>query len=137
MELPSQDNFVRYCKKKDVQDGKILETAFMLRPILKNGMPEKELSAQWYEYFSKNHYDGIAKALKSIGFTNIKKGFFAKLNVGRAQDVCKILCRLTVSVENKSHCFVCGMYGIEGVEKLLPDCVDEIEPAIYHVNGDN
>lgn len=133
MELSPENNFVRYCKKKDVQDGKVLETAFMLRPVLHTGEPEKELSAQWYEYFPENKYDNIAIALEGIGFQNIQNGFFAKLNIGHTQDVCKMLCKITVNLEGASHCLVGGIYGIDGVEKLLPDCVDQLEPAKDHV----
>ena len=76
-DLPNEDNIVRYARPKQVRDGEVDGTAFILREV------ESGLSVNWLNYF-----EGMAKAeqldevRRLIRLKVSPNGRFAELNVG-------------------------------------------------------
>jgi hypothetical protein len=123
--LPNEHHYVRYCKPSQIQEGKVLLSAFRLREKDTDG-----LSSEHFEYCN-NDYQQIEESLKGRGFEPSRNGCFAKLNCGEvicsAQKFCEI--SFTKDDENHSHTLMIGLTIRDDlIPALLVTLVKEIEP---------
>ena len=79
--IPDSDHVMRYCSPQHVQNGKIAETAFSLRPN------EQYMSVNWLEYFNGNtDFPQRLQAIRnSIGLSLKPTGRFVKISVAAAK----------------------------------------------------
>ena len=79
-ELAGYHNAARFCRRRDLADGIVARSAFLLRPN------EPYLSTNWLEYFHasdrQSQIAGVRQALAGKGFNVKPNGAFAVLNVG-------------------------------------------------------
>ncbi len=79
--IPNSDHVVRYCSPRNVQDGKILSSAF----TKKKG--EDYLSVNWLEYFNGNmdSFQRLQSVRDCIRLNIRPNGRFVKISVGDAK----------------------------------------------------
>ncbi len=82
-DIPEKDRVLRYCRpKKDVDNGKITESAFALR------REDKYISVNWLEFFNGNMADHqrVQAVRDSIPLSLSKNGKFAQIPVEKAKE---------------------------------------------------
>ena len=128
MNLEKDHHFVRYCKPSQCENDEILTPAFHLR---KKGSPpertkdEETLSVDWYEFFSKDHYSSIIKALNKRRRGTKPKGYLAKLNVGKTiEDLRKIpdYSSFNFYIENAGNSSHSEFYSLYGIDEDIRVC---------------
>ncbi len=110
--LASSDHVARYCRRRDIANGIVARTAFLLRPN------ERYLSTNRLEHFHDSDRQfqiaGVRQALTDKGFQVRPTAYFAALNVGVAVAVCKNALNLDIQIltlgesQDPSHT---GIYG--------------------------
>lgn len=122
------DSIVRYCKPTQIQDGKILMTAFYLRkkdPELKRPEDEKELSVFQYEYYQKDSL----KKIKNFAEKKMclkPEGCFAVIKYSEVEKDIKESLFIDIDIKQNPkspHCLVSNLYQ------------HDEETAIYFVNN--
>jgi hypothetical protein len=103
----------------------VLNVAFRLRPE----QDERSLSGDHFEYFAKNPYANIVKALADRHFMPSRNGKLVKLNCGMAIKKIQLLCPEEAYFERDpagSHTGLFGLYGSHtAVSELLRNCILE------------
>ncbi|MCL2557705.1 MAG: hypothetical protein FWE09_04435 [Treponema sp.] len=103
--LPDEDHYTRFCKRIQVQGGKVLSSAFMLRSIDTDG-----LSGDHFEHFASNNYEQILEALKARGFKGINdEAYFATLNCRDIIDSSKQMLYCIKQDKRNSHALLIGL----------------------------
>jgi hypothetical protein len=120
--LPTEHHYVRYCKPTQMQDGRVLPSAFSLRDR------EDGLSGDHFEHFQSNHYQHIVEALQKRGFTPKPSGCFVKLRCGEVIETLQNHCAVSFDKEDdtKSHTLLRGLEGQnEHIRLLLTQVIAE------------
>ena len=120
--LPPEHHYVRYCKPHQIQDGKILPSAFSLRD------GENGLSGDHFEHFQFDHYQNIVNALQKRGFIPKPSGCFVKLQCGEVIEALQDHCTVSFNKEDNRlpHTLLCGLDGQnEGVRLRLTQIIAE------------
>ena len=86
-DLSAHHHVGRHCRRRDIADGIVARSAFLLRPR------EEYLSTNWLEHFHDSDRQvqiaGVRTALTGKGFRISPGAAFAILNVGAAIIACK------------------------------------------------
>ena len=111
-ELSGHNHIARFCRRRDIAEGIVARSAFLLRP------DEEYLSTNWMEYFHdsdrQSQIAGVRKALTDKGFQVSRGTAFAVLNVGAATAACKSELNLDIQIialgeaHNPSHAGIFG-----------------------------
>jgi len=88
MTVPDSDHIARYCKPMAIEDGRLLPTAFMLRP------EEEYLSVNWLEYLNcsnrESEIQGVLAAYSAKQFKPKASSKIAVLNVGKVRQAVRL-----------------------------------------------
>jgi len=91
--IPETDHVVRYLRPSDVDSGTVIATGFAYKKNNVTGeLKEKELSVNWFEFFSKSDstedgIENVREVFRKKSYSLKENGRFARLNV-------KALCAL-------------------------------------------
>ncbi len=95
-ELSGHHHVARFCRRRDIADGIVARSAFLLRP------GEEFLSTNWLEHFHDSDRQeqiiGVHRALTDKGFRVRRNTAFAVLNVGVAIGACKSDLNLDIQI---------------------------------------
>jgi len=100
--IPNRHHLLRYCRPKQLENGKVTMAAFLLRP------GEEFLSVDWLEYFGEDitASEQVKKAREGIGKTLRLSagGRFARVKVGAVKSqVERAEVKHSPSPKNPSH----------------------------------
>jgi hypothetical protein len=118
--LRDEHHYVRYCKPTQIQEGKILSQAFMLR--------ERDTSGLSGDHFE--HYNNYNQILESVSkrLKISKNACFAKLNCGEVTNSIKEACKISFikDDERQSHTLMTGLtLGGDVIPALLVTLIKE------------
>lgn len=95
-ELSGPHHVARHCRRRDIADGIVARSAFLLRP------GEEYLSTNWLEHFHESdrptQITGVQRALTDKGFHVRRNAAFAVLNVGITIAACKNVLNLDIQI---------------------------------------
>ena len=113
--IKENDSIVRYCKPTQIQDGKILVSAFLLRKkdhVLGRPEDEKELSVYQFEYYKKDPLKKI-KIYAEKKMTLKPKGCFAVIKYSDVEKDIKEFLSIDIDIKQKArspHCLIANLY---------------------------
>ena len=133
-DLSNRHNVARYCRKRDVANGIVARSAFLLRT------GEPYLSTNWLEHFHdsdrRSQISGVGQALADKGFRVSAAGAFAVLNVGDATDACRAELNRNIQFtvlgepHDPSHAGIFGYTMADtNIAAVLAKMVREVHPA--------
>ncbi len=135
-QIPDPDHIARFCRPKQVSDGQIQATAFMLRS------DEEYLSVNWLEFLNCSSRDHEINEIQNIYSAKLTVGVRAKiavLNIGEVRE--KVLTESPdkrnievlhdpIEDDDPSHS---GIYNLkqddELIDELILETVHEAYPA--------
>jgi hypothetical protein len=125
--LLDKHHYVRFCKPSQIDEGKVLSVAFMLREQDTDG-----LSGDHFEHYTNNNYQQILESLtKRFRAKPSKNACFAKLNCGEVVNSAKEIYAISFlkGDEEQSHTLMTGFLpGDDMMPVLLATLIKETIP---------
>ena len=126
--LSAQHNVARYCRSRDIANGIVARSAFLLRP------GEQYLSTNWLEYFHDSHRQtqiaGVQQALADKNFRVSRTASFAVLNAGTAVNACKTGLNLDIEIITLGEPHDLSHAGIFGYAEYNADAADLLAKSV-------